>query len=285
MSHSSISRLALVTGAGSGLGRAFALELTRLGGWHVVIADINRASADETLELVQAAGGTGQVELLDVRHPEAWEQLRSKLRSEHPALHLLINNAGVVASGRIDALPLADFDWAYNINSRGVIIGCQSMIPWLAENHGNGGEAYILNVASICGFLSPPGLAAYNASKAAVISISETLACELKGSNIGVTVLCPWFFKTQLLESGRFTKQNLKAQGDQLMHTSPLNAGRVAKEALRATFRKRLHHVMGPWARIMWRFKRMAPALFHWIQEIAVKRSEARHEAAAGKTP
>ena len=285
MSHASISRLALVTGAGSGLGRAFALELTRLGGWHVVIADINQASADGTLELVRAAGGTGQVELLDVRHPEAWEKLYTKLRAEHSALHLLINNAGVVASGRIDALPLADFDWAYSINSRGVIIGCQSMIPWLAETTGNGGEAYILNVASICGFLSPPGLAAYNASKAAVIAISETLACELKASNIGVTVLCPWFFKTQLLESGRFTKQNLKAQGDQLMHTSPLNAGRVAKEALRATFRKRLHYVMGPWARIMWRFKRMAPALFHWIQDIAVKRSEARHEAAAGKTP
>ncbi len=278
MPHASTPRLALVTGAGSGLGRAFALELTRLGGWHVVIADINQASAEETLQLVIAAGGSGQVEMLDVRHPEAWEQLRTKLKSEHPALNLLINNAGVVASGRIDALPLADFDWAYSINTRGVIIGCQTMIPWLGENSGNSGASYILNVASICGFLAPPGLAAYNASKAAIIAISETLASELRGTNIGVTVVCPWFFKTQLLESGRFTQQSSKAAGDQLMSTSPLNATRVAKEALRATFRKRLHHVMGPWARIMWRAKRIAPALFHWLQDIVVQRNAKRHE-------
>lgn len=279
MSDRSKPRLALVTGAGSGLGRAFALELTRLGGWHVVIADINQASAAETLQLVTAAGGTGQVEMLDVRHPEAWEQLRTKLKSEHPALNLLINNAGVVASGRIDALPLADFDWAYSINTRGVIIGCQTMIPWLSENSGNSGDSYILNVASICGFLAPPGLAAYNASKAAIIAISETLAGELRGTNIGVTVLCPWFFKTQLLESGRFTQQSSKAAGDQLMSSSPLNATRVAKEALRATFRKRLHHVMGPWARHMWRAKRIAPALFHWLQDIMVKRNAKQHES------
>ncbi|MDB5337006.1 MAG: Unclassified short-chain dehydrogenase/reductase [Planctomycetaceae bacterium] len=278
MPDPSTPRLALVTGAGSGLGRAFALELTRLGGWHVVIADINQVSAEETLQLVTAAGGAGQMELLDVRHPEAWEQLRAKLKSEHPTLNLLINNAGVVASGRIDALPLADFDWAYSINTRGVIIGCQTMIPWLGENSGNSGASYILNVASICGFLAPPGLAAYNASKAAVIAITETLASELRGSNIGVTVVCPWFFKTQLLESGRFTQQSLKSAGDQLMSTSPLNAARVAKEALRATFRKRLHHVMGPWARHMWRAKRIAPAFFHWVQDIVMRRSAAKHE-------
>lgn len=278
MSHPSNSRLALVTGAGSGLGRAFALELTRLGGWHVVIADVNETTARESLELVTVAGGTGQAEKLDVRLPEAWDQLRTKLKSQHPTLNLLINNAGVVASGRIDALPLADFDWAYNINTRGVLIGCQAMIPWLAENSGNAGASYILNVSSICGMLSPPGLAAYNASKAAVISITETLASELRGTNIGVTVVCPWFFKTQLLESGRFTQQSLKAAGDQMMSTSPLNAARVAKEALRATFRKRLHHVMGPWARHMWRAKRMAPAFFHWVQNLIMKRTAAQHE-------
>ena len=271
-------RLALVTGAGSGLGRAFALELTRLGRWHVVIADINQTAAEETLALVQSAGGTGQVELLDVRLPEAWDELRSKLKSQHPALNLLINNAGVVASGRIDALPLADFDWAYSINTRGALIGCQTMIPWLTENSGKDSEAYILNVASICGLLSPPGLVAYNASKAAVIAITETLATEMRGTNVGVTVVCPWFFKTQLLESGRFTQQSMKAAGNQMMLTSPLNAERVAREALRATFRKRLHYVLGPWARHMWRAKRIAPAFFHWVQHIMIKRAAAKHE-------
>lgn len=278
MSAPTNPRLALVTGAGSGLGRAFALELTRLGGWHVVIADINQAGSEETLALVKAAGGTGQVELLDVRQPEAWEQLRARLQTQHSALHLLVNNAGVVASGRIDALPLADFDWAHSINTRGILIGCQTMIPWLTETPVSQGATYILNVASICGLLSPPGLVAYNASKAAVIAITETLATEMRGTNVSVTVLCPWFFKTQLLESGRFAKQTLKAAGDQMMATSPLNAARVAKEALQATFRKRLHYVMGPWARHMWRAKRIAPAFFHWVQHIMTKRAMARHE-------
>lgn len=274
------SRLALVTGAGNGLGRAFALELTRLGGWHVVVADINAGAGEETLQLVREKGGSGQFELLDVRDQVAWEELRNRLQGQHQRLNLLINNAGVVASGRIDTLPLADFDWAYNINTRGALIGCQTMIPWLAENAAISGDSYILNVASICGLLSPPGLAAYNASKAAVIAISETLACELREQHIGVTVVCPWFFKTQLLESGRFIQASARAAGEQVTLNSPLTSERVAREALRATFRKRLHYVLGPWARHMWRMKRIAPQLFHWLQHLVVARASRRHESA-----
>ncbi|HEY4260960.1 MAG TPA: SDR family NAD(P)-dependent oxidoreductase, partial [Schlesneria sp.] len=221
-------RLALITGAGSGLGRAFALELTQLKGWHLVIADINRAGAEETLALVIEAGGAGQVEMLDVRDPDAWGALQAKLRSEHPRLDLLINNAGVVASGRVETLALADFDWAYQINTRGTIIGCQTMIPWLLEQSTKSNPSYILNVSSICGLLSPPGLAAYNASKAAVISFSETLAYELNTHHVGVTVVCPWFFQTKLLEAGRFSQASAKAAGVQVTTNSPLNATRVA---------------------------------------------------------
>jgi NAD(P)-dependent dehydrogenase (short-subunit alcohol dehydrogenase family) len=277
MSTPSELRLALITGAGSGLGRAFAMELTRLKGWHLVIADINQAGADETLELVRQAGGAGQVESLDVRDPEAWGALRIKLQTEYPRLDLLINNAGVVASGRVDTLSLADFDWAYQINTRGTIIGCQTMIPWLVKHADRLKPAYILNVASICGLLSPPGLAAYNASKAAVISFTETLACELSENHIGVTVVCPWFFQTKLLEAGRFSRPSAKAAGEQVTTSSPLNATRVAREALRATFRKRLHSVMGRVARQMWRLKRIAPRLFHWLQNIVVQRAAAQH--------
>lgn len=273
-------RLALITGAGSGLGRAFALELTRLGNWHVVIADINQSGAQETLDLVRQAGGAGQVEPLDVRDPQAWIDLRNKLQAEHQYLSLLINNAGVVASGRVDTLALADFDWAYSINTRGTIIGCQAMIPWLLTNfEASNKPGYILNVASICGLLSPPGLAAYNLSKAATIAFTETLACELRDRNIGVTVVCPWFFQTKLLEAGRFSQPSAKAAGEHVTLTSPLNATRVAKEALQATFRKRLHSVMGPWARHMWRLKRIAPRLFHWLQNVVVRRAASRHAA------
>lgn len=277
MANQANRRVALVTGAGGGLGRAFVLELTRLGNWHVVIADINQTAAEESLQLVRQAGGSGQIESLDVREPDSWIQLRDKLQSEHSQLNLLVNNAGVVATGRVDTLPLADFDWVYQINMRGTLIGCQTMIPWLSANQGNSGNSYILNVASICGLLAPPDLAAYNTSKAAVIALSETLSCELRSNNVSVTVACPWFFQTKLLEAGRFSKPSSKAAGERAMTTSPLNAERVAREALKATFRKQLHYVLGPWARQMWRLKRLAPPLFHWLQNIVVSRAAARH--------
>jgi NAD(P)-dependent dehydrogenase (short-subunit alcohol dehydrogenase family) len=278
-------RHAIITGAASGLGRALALRLAR-DGWHMAIADVNAAGSAETLALVERAGGSGQLEPLDVRDESAWTALRDRLQRDWGRLDLLVNNAGVVASGKVGELPLADWDWLLSINLRGVVLGCHTMVPWLKENPR---RSYIMNMASVAGLIAPPGLGAYNVAKAGVIALSETLWQELKRHNVGVTVVCPWFVPTNLLDTGRFADPNGKRAGENLMQASWLTPEKVADKAVRAMLRGRLHCVVGFRAFQFWSTKRHWPRTYYWcaewifrrIYESAWKR-EAEAEARAG---
>ncbi len=248
-------RYALVTGGGSGLGRAFCRHLA-LDGWHVACADVVQPSAEQTIADLQAAGGSGQVEPLDVADANAWQTLRDKLRREWPRLDLLVNNAGICASGEIGDAPLEDFQRVLDVNLRGVLYGCHTMAPWLKESAPGG---HIVNISSIVGVLSAPAMGAYNVSKAGVLSLSETLYAELRPVGVGVTVVLPGFFPTELVSRGRFTAQMHRYTAERHTQKARLTAERVVESTLLAVKRGKLYVVVGRRARWLWRLKRLVP--------------------------
>jgi len=247
-------RYALVTGGGSGLGRAFCRRLAQ-DGWHIGCADVLLPAAEETITEVQSAGGSGQAELLDVVDANAWQQLCDKLRSEWPRLDLLINNAGICAAGEIGAAPLEDFQRVLDVNLSGVLHGCHVIVPWLKETSPGG---HIVNIASIAGVLSAPAMGAYSMSKAGVVSLSETLYAELRPLGVGVTVVLPGFFPTELVSRGQFAAEMHRYTAERHTEKSRLTANQVVEATLQAVSRGKLYVVLGRRARWLWRLKRLA---------------------------
>lgn len=254
MTQPSEQRFALVTGGGSGLGRAFCLRLA-LDGWHVACADIDQPSADETLAHIVANGGRGQVETLDVTDAPTWTALRERLRREWPRLDLLVNNAGICAAGEIGEVPLEDLESVLDVNLRGTLLGCHTMTPWLKETAPGG---HIVNVASIAGVLSLPSMGAYNVSKAGVVSLSETLYGELRPQGVGVTVVLPGFFASELVSRGRFASERHRRLAQRYSSRAQITVEEVVERTLRAVERGKLYVVVGRRARWLWRLKRLA---------------------------
>jgi NAD(P)-dependent dehydrogenase (short-subunit alcohol dehydrogenase family) len=251
-------KYAIVTGAASGLGRAIAVELGRHG-WHIAICDLNDQASSQTLARVQEAGGTGQVEHLDVTKSNEWAALGERLRSAWPALDLLVNNAGVGVGGEVGQLPLEDWQWIVNINLWGAVYGCHTLVPWMKTNSRGG---HIVNIASLAAIASAPGMAPYNITKAAMVSLSETLYGELKPFHIGVTAVCPAFFPTNIIDSGRFHTNEQRALATQLMSQSRMTADEVARRIVRAVERNELYVFVPATSKTFWRFKRLLPKAF-----------------------
>jgi NAD(P)-dependent dehydrogenase (short-subunit alcohol dehydrogenase family) len=259
---------AVVTGAAQGLGRALCLALAARGG-RVLVADIDMAGAEETAQQVVRAGGRAEALRCDVSKADQVEALARFADAHFGGTDLLINNAGVAVAGATGDVPLREWERVVNINQWGVIHGCHSFAPRLRAQR----SGHILNVASAAGFMSGTGLGPYNATKAAVISLSETVFGELRPFNVGVTVLCPTFFRTNLDTGSRsfgsepaFTKLATKS-----MDKSKLQADDVAREALASCDRGKLYCMPmsdGKWA---WRIKRWAPESFFKLLPRALK--------------
>jgi short-subunit dehydrogenase len=249
-------RYAIVTGAARGLGREFCLHLARRG-FHLALVDVDRHGAAETLNLLQLAGGTGQVEFADVTSIDAWIALRTKLKYEWPRLDFLINNAGMYASGYVGALDLTEAERLLRLNLNSVLYGCHTFVPWLKENAGH--ERSIINVASSFAFLCPPGMAPYNLSKAAVVALSETLHGELKPHGIGVTVVCPGPMPTRFIESASFDSDQYRKLTESYVRQSKLDPAQVAVASLDAAEKRQLYVVLGTDQRWYWRLKRWLP--------------------------
>jgi NAD(P)-dependent dehydrogenase (short-subunit alcohol dehydrogenase family) len=257
-SAAGLGRTAIVTGTASGLGRAIAVRLAR-DGWHLALADVNGEGNRETLALVESAGGTGRIEQLDVADAEGWQSMIARLRADWPRLDLLVNNAGVASSGHVGEHTLEDWHWMVEINLFGVIHGCHFALPWLKANP-NGG--HIVNVASVAAVMCAPSMAAYNVTKAGVVALSETLHGELLTSSVRVTVVCPGFVETNLLEKARYRSQAMREYSARAMKSSPLSAARLANDVVRAMRKKRLYVFLPAMARRQWWFKRLVPQFY-----------------------
>jgi NAD(P)-dependent dehydrogenase (short-subunit alcohol dehydrogenase family) len=265
-------RRAFVTGAASGLGRAFALELARHG-WRLGLADLNVERLGRVGAEVAAAGGRVTTYPGDVAAPEFVESSLGGYAREAGGLDLLINNAGVAVAGLVETTSAEDWRWAIEINLLGVVHGCRVAVPLMRRQR----SGAILNIASSAGFASAPQMGAYNASKAGVIALTETLAAELDGTGVQVSVAMPGFFRTGLLETMRAPAEE-SALAHRLMAGSSHDAEDAARAILVATSRGRLYIV---WPREyvwLWRIKRFFPLRFLGL----LRRMRARRSSHAG---
>lgn len=249
---------AVVTGAGSGIGRAFAVELARRGG-RVICADRNLSTARESAELVRQAGGEGLDIECDVTELDQVQQLAKTGESwfGKPA-SLVINNAGIGAGGNvIGATSINDWNAAISVNLWGVIYGCETFVPRMRENRRCG----VINVASAASFGAAPRMGAYNVSKAGVLALSETLAAELSGTDVNVTVLCPTFVKTNIVDNPQIQESAARLAGT-LMKWTGVSPESVARKTLDAHDRGQIYVVPQIDAKVLWQIKRTLPSTF-----------------------
>lgn len=249
---------AVITGAGSGIGAAFARELANRGG-RVVCSDIDETAAGTTVDAIIANGGEALASRCDVSQLDDVTALAKEAQSwfDGPPT-VVINNAGVGAGGLpIGEMSVDDWQWVLDINLWGPIYGCHVFTPILREA-GYGG---IINVASAAAFGTAPGMAAYNVSKAGTLSLSETLAAELSGTGVNVTVLCPTFVKTNIVDAGRISDRSTQL-ADMLMRWTGFSPERVARTCLDTLDRGGLYCMPQPDARIGWGIKRFAPTVY-----------------------
>jgi short-subunit dehydrogenase len=245
----------VLTGAASGLGRAFALELASRSS-RILLSDIDEAGLAETARLVEQRGGTAKTLPCDVAKIEDMRRLHTEATSWLGDVDLLINNAGVAVGGSVGEVPLADWSWIVGINQWGPIYGCHLFVPGMKKR----GSGHVLNVASIAAFACGGQMGPYNVTKAAVVALSETLAGELAGTGVGVTVLCPYFFKTNIARSSRSTGAAVGTDAvERLMEKSAVQASEVARLALTACERGKLYVFPHKEAKALVTLKRVLP--------------------------
>ena len=245
----------MVTGAGSGIGRAFAFEIAARGG-RVVCSDIRLETAQETADNIIAGGGEALALLCDVSDLKSVEALAHKAEQwlDGP-VDLVINNAGVGAGGKpVGEIPMEDWQWVLGANLWGVVHGCHVFAPRLRALKRGG----IVNVCSTASFAAAPMMGPYNVSKAAVLALSETLAAELSGSGVSISALCPTFVQTNIARDGRISGKSTQL-ADKLMRWTGISAGRVARTTLDALDRGQLYVLPQLDARLIWRLKRYVP--------------------------
>ncbi len=261
-------RTGIVTGSASGLGRALAVRFAPMaGGWRWPTSTSsaigrpcnwsNRRAAKDV-----ASGSTSPI----------WTSgpaLHDRLRTEWTQLDLLANNAGVAGAGDVGRFPMAEWRRLLEVNLFGVIHGCHVFVEWLKSHPG---RSQIINTASAAAFAAAPSMAAYNVSKAGVLAISETLCAELRPYGVGVTVLCPGFFLTGLVDQGHFEREEQRQLALERMQLSSLTADSVAEFAVQAMRRRKLYVVVGRRARWLWRLKRWCPVLYLTLMSAAYGR-------------
>ncbi|MBM0103837.1 SDR family NAD(P)-dependent oxidoreductase [Steroidobacter sp. S1-65] len=247
---------AFITGASSGLGLELAKALAG-DGWTLGLFDRNL----ERLTSVEAALADAGVSLVaypgDVTQADELTVAVNSFAATHDGLDVMINNAGVASAGSLMDISLEDWRWIIDINVMGVVHGARAAVPHLQRN----GRGLLINVASAAAFASAPGMISYNATKAAVLSISETLASELHSAGTQVSVVMPTFFRSALLETLRGS-DSARALAHTLMQQSEYSAESAAHDLLTASADGRTYIVLPKAARTMWRMKRWMPMRF-----------------------
>ena len=204
-------KVAVVTGAASGIGKALALQFAKRG-CGLVLADIEPESLQAAAGEIAKLGGPVISRVTDVSKRDAVLALAEAAYAEFPAVHIVCNNAGVASWGGLETARHEDWQWVIGVNLWGVIHGIEAFVPRMVHQARQGqlGEAHIVNTASMAGLIASKGLGIYNTTKYAVVGLSETLQKDLRDYGIGVSVLCPMGVTTRIRESERNRPAALK---------------------------------------------------------------------------
>ncbi|MBB1244648.1 SDR family NAD(P)-dependent oxidoreductase [Streptomyces durbertensis] len=261
-----MSRRVLVTGGASGLGRALARRYAALGA-RVVVADLDPPERP-------VAAGVESLRL-DVRSEEEWRAARAWCAREWGGLDVLVNNAGVAAAGRIERLTAADWDWILDVNLRGTVNGCRTFVPLLKRQR----SGHLVNVASLAGLMNLPGMASYNVSKAAVISLSDTLRHELAPYGVSTSVVCPGFVPTNLGAGLRSPDPVLAASAERMIRNGSVTPEQLAETVVAAVDRGRFLVHTHREGRVAATLKRLVPPLADRPVRRAWQRTRAKLDA------
>ncbi|MDP1841990.1 MAG: SDR family NAD(P)-dependent oxidoreductase [Sediminibacterium sp.] len=250
------AKRAFITGAASGLGKAFATELAT-DGWTIGMADNNAIQLAQTCQEIAALGANAFSYELDVSNKEQYKTVAAQFLADAGGIDLLFNNAGVGDGGAFEEYPLEHYEWMVSINQMGVVYGCAYFIPTMKKQ----GYGHILNTASAAAIGCAPTMGAYNMTKAAVLAISETLYSELMDYNIAVSCIMPTYFKTNIAQSAR-GGGSIQKITQNFIDRSGLNAKEVSQEILIRAGKKELYIILPKRAYQMWLYKRFAPTKF-----------------------
>lgn len=242
----------LVTGAASGLGLALVRQLVDRGA-HVLATDVAETVPDSLAGLDRVT-----YRRLDVTSDVDWSAARDHVVETWGRLDVLFNNAGVAAGGRIELTEMDQWQWIVDVNLLGVVRGCRTFAPLMVEQ----GSGHLVNTASAAGLVHMPTMSEYNAVKAGVVALSETLFFELHDAGVHVTAVCPTFFRTNLAASLRGKDEQAKRTAEKLISRAKVGADEVAERVLDAVDRDRRLVVPNADGRAIYALKRHARPVY-----------------------
>ena len=252
-----------ITGGASGLGKAIAIKYAEQG-YKVCIGDLNEERGLAVMRELVSLGTQAHYLHCDITKITDLEKAKQVLIELWGGVDVVVNNAGVAGSaGPIEDVSMADWEWVININLLGVARGCKVFTALFKQQ----GSGYFINVASAAGLMNAPQMSSYNASKAGVISISETLKFELEKFNIGISVVCPAFFKTNLTESMKSTVKGVTKRIAKVMEHSKVRADDVANDIFNSQQQGQFWVLSHKLERKLWLLKRYLPSLFSRIMK------------------
>ena len=255
-------RVAVVTGAASGIGRALAEELARRGA-RLALLDANESGLTQVASRLEALALP-----CDVRDEAAVAKVAARVRDELGAPHLLFANAGVATVGPTLDVPIADIRWVVDVNLIGTMIVAQQFLPEMVA----AGRGHVAFTASIAGLIGAPGMAAYTASKFGVVGMAESLRLELLGSGVTVTTVCPGFVRTGLHAATRYHGAAFAGFLDRAPSWAGLGADAVARRSIDATLRGTPMLTLGVEAAATW-LKRLSPSVYVSLAARASRRA------------
>ncbi len=266
-----------ISGAASGLGAALAKRYAG-NGWRVAVTDQDYAGAASIMDSIRTQGGEGFAMRLDVTSTADWQALKQNVLRRWGGLGVLVNNAGVAAGGNVEQTSLQDWQWVLDIDLMGVVRGCHEFLEMFKQQ----GSGHIVNIASFAAMAGAPDIAAYGTAKAGVYGLSEAIRTDLHGTGVGVSVVCPAFFRTRIMETFRSAHADIdRRKVEQWMEKSGVTAEMVASQIAAAVEKNQflvLTHKATRWA---WRVKRWLPGLYFRMLVKGSKTYSSREEGAA----